>query len=39
MAWRIRQRSVFALCWLEMMTDIQLTADTTNYNTEEEYRV
>lgn len=28
-----------ALCRLEMMTDIQLTADATNYNPEEEYQV
>lgn len=28
-----------ALCRLEMMTDIQLTADTTNYNPDEEYKV
>ena len=28
-----------ALCRLEMMTDVQLTADATNYKPEEEYRV
>jgi folate-binding protein YgfZ len=28
-----------ALCRLEMMTDIQLTADTTNYDPNEEYKV
>ena len=28
-----------ALCRLEMMTDIQLTADSTNYNPDEEYKI